>query len=51
MNTLQHLLERGRDSIRTIAPYALTALALPGGTFIAGALWLAGLRKSQRVSP
>lgn len=50
MKAIKHWVDRNRDSARTFGPYA-AALLLPGGTLLAGALWLYRRRKSARVAP
>jgi hypothetical protein len=51
VKAIKQWVDRNRDSARTLGPYAAAALLLPGGTLIAGALWLYRHRKSARVSP
>ena len=49
MKAIKQWVDRNRDTARALGPYAAAALLLPGGTLIAGALWLYRQRKSARV--
>jgi len=51
VKTFKQLVDRSRASARAFAPYAATALLVPGGSLIAGALWLYRHRKASRGTP
>jgi hypothetical protein len=50
VRAIKQWVDRNRYTAWALAPYA-AALLLPGGTLLAGALWLYRQRKSARVSP
>lgn len=49
MTSIKQWVDRNRDTARALGPYAAVALLVPGGTVLAGALWLYRQRKSARV--
>ena len=49
MNTLKNLADRGRVAALALGPYVATALLIPGGSLLAGVVWLYRRRKSARA--
>lgn len=49
MKTFKRLVDRSRETALQLGPYAAAAVLIPGGSVLAGLVWLYRHRKSLRV--